>query len=122
MIAKSEDFTDTDVPKGKSAKRIKCNAVRIVIKTAHEDLIDLCSDLEPVEGDIITAAGDVMGIIKFKRTICFMGIRLERYVADTNTSIVSLGKTALENGFVWIMGPGDTGSVSHLRLRTLLLR
>jgi hypothetical protein len=61
----------------------------------NEELIDLCSDLTPIDGDIVTAAGDVMGIIKFKGSICFMGVRIECLVADINTSIVSSGKTAI---------------------------
>ena len=54
----------------------------------NEELIDLT----PIESDIVTAAGDVIGIIKFKGSICFMDVRIECLVADINTSIVSSRK------------------------------
>ena len=124
-IAKGEDISkddsDGDNPK-KKARKLSCNALRVVIKNSrifeqtdtnrladsgsqatliNEELVDLCSDLTPIDGDIVTAAGEVMGIIKFKGSICFMGIRIECLVATINSSIVSSGKTALENNFSW---------------------
>jgi hypothetical protein len=132
MIAKGED-PDKDEPKNKKACQVSCNAIRVVIKNSrvfeqvgtsrladsasqatiiNEELVDLCSDLTSIEGDIVTAAGDVMGIIKFSGTICFMGIRISCLVADINTSIVSSGQTAEENNFSWTFGPGKHGSVT----------
>ena len=66
----------------------------------------------PIVGDIVTAAGKVMRIIKFKGTICFMGIRIDCLVADINTTIVSSGQTALENGFKWTFRPYEQGEVT----------
>ena len=118
MITKGEN-PDKDESK-KRSRQVSCNAIRVVIKNSrvfeqvgtsrladsasqatiiNEELVDLCSDLTPIEGDIVTAAGDVMGIIKFSGTICFMGIRISCLVADINTSIVSSGQTAEENNF-----------------------
>jgi len=80
-------------------------------------------DLTPIDGDIVTAAGEVMGIIKFKGSICFMGIRIECLVATINSSIVSSGKTALENNFSWTFRPGDHASVtSHTNNVTVSLK
>ena len=118
------DFQPDDPPNPKEGKKrsrkVSVNALRIIIKNSrifeqtstdrladsasqatiiNEDLIELCSDLAPIDGDIVTAAGEVMGIIKFKGTICFMGIRIECLVANINTSIVSSKKTASENKF-----------------------
>ena len=89
----------------------------------NEELVDLCSDLTPIDGNIVTAAGEVMGIIKFKGSICFMGIRIECLVATINSSIVSSRKTAIENNFSWIFGPGDHASVtSHTNNATVSLK
>ena len=110
MIAKGGD-PDKDESKNKRSRRVSCNAIRVVIKNSrvfeqvgtsrladsasqatiiNEELVDLCSDLTPIEGDIVTAAGDVMGIIKFTGTICFMGIRISCMVADINTALILL--------------------------------
>jgi hypothetical protein len=112
-IAKGEDISkddsDPDSPK-KKARKVSCNALRIVIKNSrifeqtdttrladsgsqatliNEELVEFCSDLTPIDGDIVTAAGEVMGIIKFKGSICFMGIRIDCLIATINSSIVS---------------------------------
>ena len=133
----TEDFqpeeTSNKKEGNKRARKVSVNALRIIIKNSrifeqtntdrladsasqativNEDLIELCSDLTPIDGDIVTAAGEVMGIIKFKGTICFMGVRIDCLVADINTTIVSSGQTALENGFKWTFGPYDQGEVS----------
>jgi hypothetical protein len=111
VISKGEDSDASETKsKRKKSRKVSCNALRVVIKNSrifeqvgttrladsasqatlvNEELIDLCSDLTPIDGDIVTAAGDVMGIIKFKGSICFMGVRIECLVADINTSIVS---------------------------------
>ena len=133
----TEDFQadSTPNPKGgkKRARNVTVNALRVIIKNSrifeqtstdrladsasqativNEDHIELCSDLMPIDGDIVTAAGEVMGIIKFKGTICFMGVRIDCLVADINTTIVSSGQTALENGFKWTFGPYAQGEVT----------
>ena len=146
-IAKGKDLdksdSDGDNPK-KKARKVSCNALRVVIKYSrifeqtdtvrladsgsqatiiNKELVDLCSDLTPIDGDNVTAAGEVMGIIKFKGSICFMGIRIECLVATINSSIVSSGKTALENKFSWTFGPGEHASVtSHSNDITIPLR
>jgi len=52
-----------------------------------------------------------------------MGIRIECLVATINSSIVSSGKTALENNFSWTFGPGDHASVtSHTNNVTVSLK
>ena len=123
---------------------VSVNALRIVIKTSqifnqtettrladsasqatlvNEDLVELCTDLTPIDGDIVTAAGEVMGIIKFKGFICFMGVRIECLVANISTSIVSSRKTAIENNFTWTFGPGEFASVtSHNNNVTIPLK
>ena len=136
-IAKGEDpgknEVEDETPSKKKSRRVSVNALRIVIKNSqifeqtetarladsasqailvNEELVELCSDLTPIDDDIVTAAGDVMGMIKFKRYICFMGVRIECLVANINTSIVSSGKTAVENKFSWTFGPGEFASVT----------
>ena len=145
VISKGEDSDTSETKsKRKRSRKVSCNALRVVIKNSrifeqvgttrladsasqatlvNEELIDLCSDLTPIDGDIVTAAGDVMEIIKFKGSICFMGVRIECLVADINTSIVSSGKTALENNFSWTFGPGENASVtSHDNNITIALK
>jgi hypothetical protein len=43
----------------------------------NEELLDKCPDLEPIDGDIVTVAREVMDLTKFKGTLCFMGARIE---------------------------------------------
>ena len=52
-----------------------------------------------------------------------MRTRIECLIATINSSIVSSGKTALENNFSWTFGPGEHASVtSHSNDITIPLR
>jgi hypothetical protein len=51
-------------------------------------LMDLCFDLEPWDGEIVTATGDEMGVIKFKGFIYFLGVKIKVYVAEIIASII----------------------------------
>ena len=85
----------------------------------NEDLIELCSDLTPIDGDIVTAASEVMGIIKFKGTICFMGVRIDCLVADIIQLLSHLDKLRWKTA---LNGLSDLTSKEKSRLqRTALL-
>jgi hypothetical protein len=74
-------------------------------------LNDLCFDLEPWNGEIVTVTGVEMGMIKFKGFIYFLGVQIKVYVAEIITSIIVSCTTALHSGFTWTMRPKNYSSV-----------